>query len=235
MQRDTLSIAIVGLGPRGINVLERITAHASYGTNAPRLQLHLIDPGVPGTGIHHPDQPDYLLLNTVASQITMFMDKTIENAGPLLPGPSLYEWAAGTQYLDSSMGSNSYLPRRLFGEYLNWVFHYLVLRLERYCDVHLHPCEAVDLQRNSNNGFTITLTGGGSVAADYLFLTTGHTENHPDRLDREREDFVASHHDINHFLHYVVASPYPIDQQLRDIPPSPDISSDMKKAAENRL
>ncbi|TDX23705.1 FAD-NAD(P)-binding protein [Modicisalibacter xianhensis] len=224
MQRDTTSIAIVGLGPRGINVLERITAHASDGKSTPRLEVHLIDPGVPGAGIHYPSQPDYLLLNTVASQITMFMDPTIENAGPLLPGPSLYEWATGTQYLDSSMGPNSYLPRRLFGEYLNWVFHYLVLRLERYCEVHLHPSEAIDLHRRLDHTFTITLAEGGTLAADYVFLTTGHAENQPDRVDQERGDFVSAHRDRNRFLDYVVASPYPIDQKLKAVSPATSVA-----------
>lgn len=224
MQRDLLSIAIVGLGPRGINVLERITAHASYGANTPRLQLHLIDPGVPGAGIHHPGQPDYLLLNTVASQITMFMDPTIENAGPLIPGPSLYEWAVGIQNTEYHVGPNSYLPRRIFGEYLNWVFHYLVHRLQRYADVQLYPCEAIDLQRQSNGSFTISLSGGGSLNADYLFLTTGHAQNHPDHLDRERGDFVSAQHDRNRYLDYIVSSPYPINHQLRNVPLSASVA-----------
>ncbi|MCL7929907.1 FAD/NAD(P)-binding protein [Halomonas llamarensis] len=217
MQRDSVSIAIVGLGPRGINVLERITAHAIHGSNTLRLQLHLIDPGVPGAGIHYPCQPDYLLLNTVASQITMFMDPTIENAGPLLAGPSLYEWAVDKHYLDNSVGPNSYLPRRLFGEYLNWVFHYLLLRLERYCDVQLHPCKAVDLHVEPDNRFMITLEGTETLNTDFLFLTTGHAENYFDQLDQERENFVEAYHKSNNFLNYIVASPNPIDQQLERI------------------
>ncbi len=214
-----VSIAIIGLGSRGLNVLERITAHACYGRSTPRLTIHLIDPGVPGAGIHYPSQPDYLLLNTVASQITMFMDPTIEDAGPLLPGPNLYEWAVGTDSLDASTGPNTYLPRRLFGEYLNWVYRYLMVRLKRCCDVHHHASEALDVCRPDNDRYTVTLQNGETIAADYLFLTTGHAENHPDEVDRRRHGFVEGHRPANPCLGYIVATPYPFDDSLQAIPP----------------
>jgi len=36
-------------------------------------------------------QPGELLMNTVASQVTLFTDDSVDCAGPTVPGPSLYE------------------------------------------------------------------------------------------------------------------------------------------------
>src|SRR5690606_40823001 len=68
-------VAVSGLGTRGLRVAERIVtladqAGAAYGP----IQVELIDPRGDGAGIHTTDQPDYLLLNTTASQVSMFPD-----------------------------------------------------------------------------------------------------------------------------------------------------------------
>ncbi|MEK8170570.1 FAD/NAD(P)-binding protein [Streptomyces sp. M19] len=39
-------------------------------------------------------QPPELLMNTVASQVTLFTDPTVVCEGPVRTGPSLYEWVA---------------------------------------------------------------------------------------------------------------------------------------------
>lgn len=224
MQRDGVSVAVVGLGPRGLNVLERITAYVLYGKTVSPLSLHLFEPGTPGAGIHHLTQPDYLWLNTVASQITMFMDSTVQDAGPLLPGPSLYEWALGTDGLEIPDGPNTYLPRRRFGEYLNWIFTYLVDHLDGRCEVHLHRKEVVDIAPAGAERYALITDDGEQVTADYLFLTTGHTENHPDDVDQVREAFVARNAAQNRHLRYVLARPTPFDQELEKVSPSAKVA-----------
>lgn len=222
MQQATLAIAIIGMGPRGLNVLERITAYACDQKNHQNIAVHLIDPGVPGEGVHHSSQPDYLQLNTVASQITLFMDPTVVEAGPLIEGPSLYEWAVGNWKHPLPLGPNTYLPRSAFGEYLNWVYKFLIARLEQHCEVHLHTCTASDIEQTASQSFVIQTTNGKTINADYLFLTTGHSENHPDAQDIERRAFVATHSFNNTHLRYVVTGPQPIHTQLDEI--SPDAS-----------
>lgn len=222
MQQATLAIAIIGMGPRGLNVLERITAYACDQKNHKNVAVHLIDPGVPGEGIHHSSQPDYLLLNTVASQITLFMDPTVVDAGPLIEGPSLYEWAVGNWKHPLPLGPNTYLPRSAFGEYLNWVYKFLIARLEQHCEVHLHTCTANDIEQTASQSFVIQTSNGKTINADYLFLTTGHSENHPDAQDIERRAFVATHNFNNKNLRYVATGPLPIHKQLDEI--SPDAS-----------
>ncbi|RON09335.1 hypothetical protein BK659_10405 [Pseudomonas brassicacearum] len=224
MQHATPAIAIIGMGPRGLNVLERITAYACDQKTDKKIAVHLIDPGVPGEGIHHSSQPDYLQLNTVASQITLFMDPTVVDAGPLIQGPSLYEWAVGNWKHPLPLGPDTYLPRSAFGEYLNWVFKFLIDRLEQHCDVHLHTCTATDIEQTATHSFVIQMAHGKTINADYLFLTTGHSENHPDALDIDRRAFVATHRFNNANLRYVVTGPLPIHKQLDEIAPDASVA-----------
>ena len=59
-------IAIIGMGPRGLTVLERLVALSSAGTDEvpPRLRIHVIDPFPPGAGrVWRTDQSPSLLMN----------------------------------------------------------------------------------------------------------------------------------------------------------------------------
>ncbi len=57
-----------------------------------RLTVHVIDPIAPGPGrVWRTEQSAELLMNTVASQVTLFTDASVDCAGPIRPGPSLYE------------------------------------------------------------------------------------------------------------------------------------------------
>lgn len=89
-----MNIAIIGAGPRGLSLCERLIAQASI--NQQSLSLTLIDPYPPGGAIWQTNQPQSLLLNSVTSQVTLFTDETLETGGPINPGPSLYEWAKKT-------------------------------------------------------------------------------------------------------------------------------------------
>src|SRR5579859_3990114 len=87
------SVAIVGLGSRGLSVLERIiTLAAKAGPAAGQIRVEIIDPSCTGAGVHAPDQPDYLLLNTTCGQVSMFPDARSVGDDLPEPGPSLYEW-----------------------------------------------------------------------------------------------------------------------------------------------
>ncbi|WP_406167475.1 FAD/NAD(P)-binding protein [Streptomyces canus] len=93
--RAPVSVALVGAGPRGTSVLERLCASApELLPPGAHLTVHVIDPSPPGPGrVWRPTQSPDLLMNTVASQVTLFTDESVDCAGPIRPGPSLYEWA----------------------------------------------------------------------------------------------------------------------------------------------
>ncbi|MBD0736476.1 FAD/NAD(P)-binding protein [Streptomyces sp. CBMA29] len=91
-----LAVCLVGAGPRGLSVLERLCAHERKSPSCSALTVHVVDPAEPGAGsVWRTDQSRHLLMNTVASQITVFTDDRVTIDGPIEPGPSLYEWAKG--------------------------------------------------------------------------------------------------------------------------------------------
>ncbi|NEB74185.1 FAD/NAD(P)-binding protein, partial [Streptomyces sp. SID14478] len=136
------SLAIVGAGPRGTSVLERLTASVDELLPADaRLTVHVVDPCPPGAGgVWRTDQAPELLMNTVASQVTLYTDDSVDCAGPVRPGPSLYEWAARH---DVPLGPDDYPSRAQYGRYLRQVFAAAVAAAPARVEVVVHATRAV--------------------------------------------------------------------------------------------
>ena len=89
-----MEVAIVGAGPTASSLLERLAANAPELLGGRPLRVHLIDPHRAGTGrVWRPDLHPGLWMNSMAEDVTMFTDDTVQCDGPIRPGPSLYEWA----------------------------------------------------------------------------------------------------------------------------------------------
>ncbi|WP_427869774.1 FAD/NAD(P)-binding protein [Leucobacter luti] len=91
------SIAIIGAGPRGTSLIERIGAHLTE-PGAPLLgrgiDLHVIDDAPSGAGrIWRADQDRELCMNTLSHAVTLFTEERSTVAGPVRVGPTLYEWS----------------------------------------------------------------------------------------------------------------------------------------------
>ena len=214
------SIAIVGLGPRGLNLLERMSALLLEQPLNCALTIHLIDPNIPGQGSHGWIQPAHLLVNTVAGQITMYSDPSCLGAGPIMPGPSFQEWAnqrgyrkVNGRFVLSSTGEeiqeNDYLPRSFLGEYLTSVYDAIMERLPDSVEAVNHRREAVDIKQMDDGRFEVELYGGFALDADFVFLTTGHGESEPDDFDNQFTEWLADGVRKNSQLQYF-RTPYPI-------------------------
>lgn len=139
------AVAVVGAGPRGTSVLERLCASARELAPGTPLTVHLVDPAPPGPGrVWRPDQSAELLMNTVASQVTLFTDDSVVCEGPILPGPSLYEWAAA--HTDEALGPDDYPTRACYGRYLEWAFRRAVSGAPDTVRVAVHRSRAVRLE-----------------------------------------------------------------------------------------
>jgi hypothetical protein len=89
----TSTIAIVGAGPRGTGVLERLAASAPE-LHPNGIEVHLVDPFPPGAGrIWRHAQSSLLAMNSMAADVTMYTDDTVVCDGPIAPGLSFWEWA----------------------------------------------------------------------------------------------------------------------------------------------
>jgi biotin carboxylase len=181
---DEISVAIIGLGSRGLGVLERIVTLAPEGR---RVRVELIDPRCDGAGVHHLDQPDYLLLNTTCAQVSLFPDRLSVGEDTGEPGPSLYDWVTGRGLRIGEDGftvgttgreirPTDFLPRRVLGEYLGWFFDTIQQRAPERVTITRHRAEAVDLGEDGDE-LVITLSSNEIVRVRHAFLTTGYTPN----------------------------------------------------------
>ncbi|MFJ8503011.1 FAD/NAD(P)-binding protein [Streptomyces avermitilis] len=201
MQSVPVSVALVGAGPRGTSVLERLSASAPE-LLAPgvRLTVHVVDPAPPGPGrVWRTAQPPELLMNTVACQVTLFTDESVECAGPIRPGPSLYEWASGVGVgLGEELGPDDYPTRAQYGRYLEWVFAEAVRGAPPAVRVEVHPARAVRLDDAPDGRQTLTLATGRTLEGlAAVVLAQGHLPTVADPAAR-RLAVQAARHGLRH-------------------------------------
>jgi uncharacterized NAD(P)/FAD-binding protein YdhS len=202
-----VSVAIVGAGPRGLSVLERICGTSRI--HRAGLTVHMIDPQPPGAGTHRPDQPHYLLMNTIAGQVSMFRTGDSAAAENPIPGPSLAEWAG--------VNDNTYLPRSVLGRYLSYCYRRFRTHAPDTITIREHRATAEALRPLPDRSWAVQLSDGSTVGADYVFLATGHGTNSPTPEDDHLEQFAADHRTTNPRLRYL-RNCYPL-RQLDTIAP----------------
>ncbi|HEX8404650.1 MAG TPA: FAD/NAD(P)-binding protein [Duganella sp.] len=214
------SVTILGMGPRGLSVLERIAALA--GSRQLLLDINLIEPGECGPGAHAVRQPQHLLINTVASQVTMFPAAGAVQQAPVCATPSLTAWARQSGYrrvgasyhrlpgAGVAITESDYLPRSLLGEYLAWAYQQVAAALPAGVTLTHHRLRACDLWQQQDGRTAVELEGGFVVYSDFLFLTTGHGRNRPSDLDAWLAKFAQDHARYNSRLSFV-RQVYPLD------------------------
>jgi uncharacterized NAD(P)/FAD-binding protein YdhS len=213
----TARIGIVGMGPRGLTILERIVAHERVRKSAD-IQIFIFDPKQPGVGTHDPEQSDFMLVNTVSGQITQFSDTSVTGAGPILEGPSFHQWleeqSASTllrlRESDRPVSPDAYYGRGLFGRYLHWVYHYLVALAPTHVKIHFVREAVMQADRISDEDWLV-VTPTASYGVNYLFLTTGHSKT--------RGESVADGQPLVHdpAKTTVVGNPYPVERKLAGV------------------
>ncbi|EXU68472.1 hypothetical protein Z951_09255 [Streptomyces sp. PRh5] len=196
MTTQRLDVCLIGAGPRGLSVLERLCANAPEAAPTTSVTVHVVDPYPPGAGrVWRSDQHRHLLMNTVAGQVTLFTDETVEMAGPVLPGPSLYEWARfvsltggldevgcevgyGEDVLAEArrLGPDSYPTRAFHGHYLEWVHRRVTGTAPASVRTVSHRSRAVGLEERTAGGAqTVVLEDGTRLAGLHaVVLAQGH-------------------------------------------------------------
>jgi hypothetical protein len=192
-----MRIAVVGVGPRGLSVLERVISLTRAA--GPPVELLLIEPGELGSGVHQPCQPDYLLLNTIASQLTIFSDEKMTPGAPVTLGPSFIAWC---RRLYPATRFDDFLPRRMLAEYLRWAAGELLRQVPERLTVR-HLVAVASSVAPDRAGALVTLEDGGTVRADLAIVTTGHGLPARAVPDDGRE----------------IGTPYPLPDQVERIPP----------------
>ncbi|GGN89971.1 adenylate cyclase [Streptomyces albiflavescens] len=187
------SLVIVGAGPRGTGLLERIAANVPelYGDSGTGgiegFDIHVVDPYPPGAGrIWREEQSPLLWMNSEAQDVTMFTDETVDMAGPVLEGPTLHEWA--------SLGGRTFADRPRQGAYLRWVYERAVAALPPGIRVRHHPRRALRVNGPREGRQQVWLEGRSRpLLADLVVLSVGHLDAELDDEQRELATYADEH------------------------------------------
>ncbi|MDC2959375.1 FAD/NAD(P)-binding protein [Streptomyces gilvifuscus] len=212
MSAADLSVCIVGAGPRGLSVLERICANERADPAPRRVTIHLVDPCRPGAGrVWRTDQSRLLLMNTVACQVTVFTDDTVAMKGPVEAGPDLYAWARSVvlaapagRYGDAvhaeaaALHPDAYPTRAFYGSYLEDCYRRIVRTAPAHCHVVEHRTHAVALREQTGTPGgpqTLTLADGTRLRdLDAVILAQGHLPRRPTAEESAWAAAAAHHH-----------------------------------------
>ncbi|WP_068799951.1 FAD/NAD(P)-binding protein [Pseudonocardia sp. HH130630-07] len=200
------SVVIVGAGPRGTGLLERMVASGpelyARALDGPGLDVHLVDPFPPGAGrIWRSAQSSLLAMNSMAADVTMWTDDSVVCAGPVTPGPSFWDWArelrehgdpvaelgpAAAAEL-ATVTASTFPTRRLQSHYLAAVLREVIARAPAGMRVHLHRTGAESLTEDGPDQL-VGLADGSTLRADAVVLASGHLDATPTDAERALQD-----------------------------------------------
>ncbi|WP_371479557.1 FAD/NAD(P)-binding protein [Kitasatospora sp. NBC_00315] len=202
------TLVIVGAGPRGAGLLERIAANSAELLPADRpLHIHLVDPYPPGAGrIWRREQSPLLRMNSMAEDVTMFTDEKSTIEGPVRPGPSLAEWAARSEEFAPyrevgdpavrdelrTLAPTDFPTRRAQSAYLDWVLRRAIADLPAHITVTVHR-DTVQEVTGPADGPQLVRLGRRTLSADHVTLTIGHLDSAPDPRHAPMAEFAARH------------------------------------------
>ena len=183
-------VAVIGAGPRGTSVVERLVAGViAQGEAAPPLHIHVIEPYEPGPGhIWRTDQSRLFLMNTPSLYPTVV--PVGEASAGLATSPvglafdawrvraakGLIEVPDDDAAECARLSPSDFPSRALYGRYLAWVFAETVRRAPRGVTVTHHRNEAVDLEERADGatGWSALLDDGSRLDVDEAVLAVGH-------------------------------------------------------------
>lgn len=197
-------VVIIGAGPRGTSVLERLLAHAAaHGRSAGsalRLHIDVVDPYPAGAGrVWQPGQSRLFLMNTQSFYPTLIPED------PALPAPvagtTFDQWRIGQQRNPlpslteeeraelAVLGSNDFPSRALYGRYLRCTLGELLEKAPPGITVDFHETSALSVRPAGNGMFDVGLATGESISAGSVVLALGHI---PSRLNPEQRDLQSA-------------------------------------------
>ncbi|WP_027999100.1 FAD/NAD(P)-binding protein [Sinorhizobium arboris] len=166
-------IAIVGTGPRGLSVIERMASKLAERRTLRPLVVHAIDDVEVGCGrIWRTDQPDWLIMNTRCKNATMFPGTAGD--GARFPGyrPTFMEW---WRQIDGNFpGPSGFAPRGLYGKYLKFVLDLIELNLPDQMHLHRVRDRVVGVTELAGEYVLEFESGRAALHVDRLIVCTGY-------------------------------------------------------------
>ncbi|GII64222.1 adenylate cyclase [Sphaerisporangium krabiense] len=188
MGSEPLTIVVVGAGPGGTVMVERLIANAPPGRP---LEIHVVDPHPPGGGrTWRRAQSELMWMNSPAADVSLFTDASVRIDGPIRPGPALYEWAAEHGH---DVTPATFTPRVIQNAYLSWCFTHIVTSAPPEVTVRVHRATAEALTEAGGRQRVWLDDGSEPLDADAVLLVQGYLDAAPGGVHRELADFAAAH------------------------------------------
>ncbi|CAN5483341.1 FAD/NAD(P)-binding protein [soil metagenome] len=154
----TKSVVIIGGGASGVLTGVNLAQRSSV-----PLRVTVICPGkIVGSGIAFSQDAESHLLNVVAEKMSAFPDEH----------DHFVKWLISSRYSEfhSDTLSKSFLPRTIYGEYLFDVWKRAGNHCSEGTEIIAIEDRAVDVRRNGESNFTVVLTSGKELNAQYVVL-----------------------------------------------------------------
>ncbi|MHC6595067.1 FAD/NAD(P)-binding protein [Arthrobacter sp. C152] len=201
---QSIRAVIIGAGPRGTSVLERLLAHLAAakasGRRQPPVRIDVVDPYPAGAGhVWQPGQSRLFLMNTQSFYPTLIPQD------PALPAPvagtTFDQWRERQQRdpLPSLtaeelaelavLQSNDFPSRALYGRYLRSTLADLLDKAPDGVTIDFHQTSAVSVRRLRDGTFDVGLATGAGLRAGSVVLALGHI---PSRLNPEQRDLQSA-------------------------------------------
>ena len=172
------AIAVVGTGPRGISILERLGARLLGKQPERHITIYAIDDYEVGAGrVWSSGQPRWLSMNNRSGEVTMFSGPADDGAWRPGAGPTFAEW---WQRMDARFpGPDAYAPRSLYGRYLHLVLDVVETNLPP--DVNLVRISGLVSGIEKSDGRFDVRIEGRVIACDQVVICSGHRRERPER------------------------------------------------------
>lgn len=220
---------MIGAGPRGTSVLERLLANWVPAGPDATLHIDVVDPYPAGPGhVWQPGQSRLYLMNTQSFYPTVIPEDP-DLARPLA-GHTFDRWrelqrdqphpglTAEERAELSGLASADFPSRALYGRYLRSTLEELLSCLPAGATVEFHRTTATSVRHTAASGdadggrvtFDVELAGGAVLTVDSVVLALGHLAS---RLSPEQRELQAAAEEFG-LLYLPPAAPADVDWSL---------------------
>ena len=211
------SVAIVGLGPKGLYCLERLLAEFHAHPLCQALHIHIFNRSAHfgASPIYDPEQPEYILVNVSVGEIDLWTAKD----PPVVAGrgPDFVGWYQDKFQPEKPLTGNEFLSRAVVGRYLKDGFERIRNHLPPGVTLSCHVGEVVNIGP-SEKAYLMEFVGENRQAerihVDKILLATGHSRTVSGPEEQRYEAFAGRHPGVT-FIPFV----YPVIKAMGQIPP----------------
>lgn len=212
----TPTVAIVGLGPKGLYGLERLVAECGAHPLAVSLRVAAFNrSGYFGSSpIYDTGQPDYILFNISIDEIDLWdVDNPAATSGR---GPDFRSWYQQEFAPQTPLTGHEYPPRSVVGRYLQHGFRRVMSHLPPGMDVSCIVGEVTDIAPHGT-GYTLTYVDANGLtnyfSVDKILLATGHSQVEAGTVERGYQHFTTRHPQASY-----IPFAYPVMTSMSAVP-----------------